>query len=62
MTARQKLARKLRFSGYTLEEIGKELNVTKQGARYLLIAGDKYDDVKISTLSSFKKIMKNARK
>lgn len=61
MTDRQRQAREFRMQGLTLDAIGRTLNISKQGARYLLIAGDRYADVKISSLKDYKR-WKNERK
>lgn len=46
-------ARKLRKQGKTLEEVGEEMGITKQGAKYLLQCGDKWLSPPLSTRQNF---------
>lgn len=46
-------ARKLRKQGKTLEEVGFEMGITKQGAKYLLQCGDKWLVPPLSTRQNF---------
>ena len=62
ITKRQEQARELRMQKMSLREIGEKLGISKQGALYLIIAGDKYSDIQISTLKKYKEFLKNAGK
>ena len=55
ITKRQEQARELRMQKMSLREIGEKLGISKQGALYLIIAGDKYSDIQISTLERWLK-------
>lgn len=53
-------ARSLRKKGRTLDQIAAALGVTRQGARYLLGASDKFATLKLGSYKDFKKYMKES--